>query len=188
MKLIYEDKLFEKVHGLVFFQILKEFLTKNTEIKYADDYIDNFDPSKKKKYRKEYPITDIKDDLFEFVQEWVKQVEALDDVYKINRIWMSNSYGFSNYIQISLKRPRDPRLRGFYETHRNLYDGVKFRFSEHGSLNDDSDITQYVNLVGKTFNQAASEMLFLIENYITDVHSQEKQYLKKLEKDKKKRR
>lgn len=188
MKLICEDKLFERVHGSVFFQILNEFLTKNTNIKYADDYIDNFDPDKKKQYRKEYPIADIKNDLFEFVQEWIDQVESLEDVYKINRVWMSKSYGFSNYIQISLKRPRDPRLRNFYETHRNLYDGVKFRFSEHGSLNDDSDITLYVNLVGKTFNQAATEMLILIENYITDVHSQEKQYLKKLDKARKKRR
>lgn len=188
MKLIYEDKLFENIKGSVFFQILKEFLDRDTTIKYADDYIDDFDPSKKDEYKGEYPIKDIKKDLFSFVQDWVDKVRNLDDVYCINRVWMSKRYGFSNYIQLSLKRPRDPRLRDFYERNRNLYDGVKFRFSEHGSLNDDSDITEFVNLVGKTFEQAAGEMLLLIENYITDVRSQEKQELKKIEKKKKNRR
>lgn len=186
--LIKEDCLFERVSSSVFYSTLLEYLTKNDNIKYADDYIKDFDASKKQTYAKQYPISDIKEDLFEFIKDWIKEVESLDDVYKIIDVHMSRSYGFSNYIEIALKRPKDRRLQDFYQSNRDKYDHAKFRFSEHDSRNDDSDIADHVNFVGKSFNQAADEMLYLIQNYITDLHSQEKQYLKKLDKQNKKRR
>jgi Zn-dependent M16 (insulinase) family peptidase len=65
---------------------------------------------------------------------------------------------------------------------------VKVRFSEHESKNDDSDIEDWVNFTGKTFNQAAEEMKYKINNYIIDLRSKEKQYLKKLDKQNKKKR
>ena len=101
---------------------------------------------------------------------------------------MSDSYGFSNYITISFNRPADRRLFPFYQEHPDLYNNVKFRFSEHESKNDDSDIADGVNFVGKTFNQAADEMKYKIKNYATDLRSKEKQYLKKLDKQNKKGR
>ena len=41
-------------------------------------------------------------------------------------------------------------------------------------------------MTGKTFNQAAEEMKYKIMNYVIDLRSKEKQYLKKLDKEKKK--
>lgn len=186
--IINEDILFENLTSAHFIQALLEFLTRNTEIKYADDYIDNFDKSKKQDYAKMYPIKDIKDDLLDFVNDWIKEVKDECDIYKIEKIWNSKSYGFSNYLQLSFNRPADRRLYPFYNDNENLYRGVKFRFSEHESRNDDSDIEQFVNLTGKPFNQAAEEMKYLIQNYVTDLRSKEKQYLKKLDKVSKKRR
>ena len=188
IRLIREDMLFEKVSARVFYSMLKEFLEKDTVIKYADDYIDNFDKSKKQQYAKQYPIKDIKDDLAEFIDEWLEEIKTECDIYtmKLNR--KSDSYGFSNYITLSFNRPADRRLYPFYNENSNLYNNVKFRFSEHESKNDDSDIEDWVNFTGKTFNQAAEEMKYKINNYIIDLRSKEKQYLKKLDKQNKKKR
>ena len=162
----------------MFYLTLCEFLTKDTEIKYADDYIDNFDKSKKQKYAKEYPIKDIKDDIASFIEDWLGEIKRDCDVYSMKNNRMSDSYGFSNYITLSFNRPADRRLYPFYQANPGLYNNVKFRFSEHDPKNDASDIADSVNFVGKTFNQAADEMKYKIENYITDLRAKEKQYLK----------
>ena len=188
IRLIREDVLFEKVPARVFYSMLKEFLEKDTVIKYADDYIDNFDKSKKQQYAKQYPIKDIKDDLAEFIDEWLEEIKTECDIYKMKLNRKSDSYGFSNYITLSFNRPADRRLYPFYNENSNLYNNVKFRFSEHESKNDDSDIEDWVNFTGKTFNQAAEEMKYKINNYIIDLRSKEKQYLKKLDKQNKKKR
>lgn len=172
----------------MFYLTLCEFLTRDTEIKYADDYIDNFDKSKKQIYAKQYPIKDIKDDIASFIDDWLQDIKRDNDIYSVKNNRMSDSYGFSNYITISFNRPADRRLFPFYQEHPDLYNNVKFRFSEHESKNDDSDIADGVNFVGKTFNQAADEMKYKIKNYATDLRSKEKQYLKKLDKQNKKGR
>lgn len=174
--------LFEKLSGRDFCNALLEFLKKTDVIEYADDYIDNFDPSKKNQYAKEYPIADIKEDLDTFISEWLEEVKEDCDIYKMETNRMSNKYGFSNYITLSFNRPANPKLYPFYRENDNLYNGVKFRFSEHASKNDDSDIEDNVNFVGKTFIQAAEEMKLKIMNYIIDLRAKEKQYLKKLDK------
>jgi hypothetical protein len=189
IKLIREDALLEKYSGRDFINALLEFLKKTDVIKYADDYIDNFDPSKKQQYAQEYPIKDIKDDLAKYIEEWLKDIQEDCDIYRMENNRKSKQYGFSNYITLSFNRPADRRLYQFYRDNDELYNNVKFRFSEHTSRNDDSDITEFVNLTGKTFLQAADEMKFLIKNYVIDLRAKEKQYLKKLAKaDKKKRR
>lgn len=172
----------------MFYITLNEFLTRNDEIKYADDYIDNFDKSKKQKYAKEYPIRDIKNDIASFIDDWLKDIAKECDIRSMKNNRMSDSYGFSNYITLSFNRPADRRLYQFYQDNSEKYNNVKFRFSEHDPKNDISDIADSVNFVGKTFNQAADEMKYKIENYITDLRSAEKQYLKKLDKQSKKNR
>ena len=171
----------------MFYITLNEFLTRNDEIKYADDYIDNFDKSKKQKYAKEYPIRDIKNDIASFIDDWLKEIKRDCDIYSMKNNRMSDSYGFSNYITLSFNRPADRRLYQFYQDNSEKYNNVKFRFSEHDPKNDTSDIADSVNFVGKTFNQAADEMKCKIENYVIDLRSAEKQYLKKLDKQAKKK-
>lgn len=188
IKLLREDVLFEGLTERDFISFLLEYLKKTDEIKYADDYIDNFDPSKKRKYAKEYPIADIKNDIAEFIEDWLNDIKKECDIYKMKNNRMSDSYGFSNYITLSFNRPADKRLYPFYRDNDELYNNVKFRFSEHDSKNDDSDITDNVNFVGKTFLQAADEMKYKIDNYVIDLRAKEKQYLKKLDKANKKRR
>ena len=171
----------------MFYITLNEFLTRNDEIKYADDYIDNFDKSKKQKYAKEYPIRDIKNDIASFIDDWLKEIKRDCDIYSMKNNRMSDSYGFSNYITLSFNRPADRRLYQFYQDNSEKYNNVKFRFSEHDPKNDTSDIADSVNFVGKTFNQAADEMKCKIENYVIDLRSAEKQYLKKIDKQAKKK-
>ena len=171
----------------MFYITLNEFLTRNDEIKYADDYIDNFDKSKKQKYAKEYPIRDIKNDIASFIDDWLNEIKRDCDIYSMKNNRMSDSYGFSNYITLSFNRPADRRLYQFYQDNSEKYNNVKFRFSEHDPKNDTSDIADSVNFVGKTFNQAADEMKCKIENYVIDLRSAEKQYLKKLDKQAKKK-
>lgn len=171
----------------MFYITLNEFLTQNDEIKYADDYIDNFDKSKKQKYAKEYPIRDIKNDIASFIDDWLNEIKRDCDIYSMKNNRMSDSYGFSNYITLSFNRPADRRLYQFYQDNSEKYNNVKFRFSEHDPKNDTSDIADSVNFVGKTFNQAADEMKCKIENYVIDLRSAEKQYLKKLDKQAKKK-
>lgn len=171
----------------MFYITLNEFLTRNDEIKYADDYIDNFDKSKKQKYAKEYPIRDIKNDIASFIDDWLNEIKRDCDIYSVKNNRMSDSYGFSNYITLSFNRPADRRLYQFYQDNSEKYNNVKFRFSEHDPKNDTSDIADSVNFVGKTFNQAADEMKYKIENYVIDLRSAEKQYLKKLDKQSKKK-
>lgn len=188
IQLINEDLLFEKLSGKQFVNALLEFLNKDTVIKYSDDYIDNFDKSKKDRYAKVYPITDIKEDILNFANEWIKEVRDDCSVYRIRDVRGSSKYGFSTYIDLDFKRPADRRLYPFYDEHKDDYTNVTFRFSEHESKNNDSDIADWVNLTGKTFIQAAEEMKYKIQNYVVDLRSKEKQYLKKLDKKNKKRR
>lgn len=188
MKLMIKEDRLSMLSESVFYRALLEFLTKDTEIKYADDYIDDFDKSKKQIYAKRYPIKDIKDDIASFIEDWLGEIKRDCDVYSMKNNRMSDSYGFSNYITLSFNRPADRRLYPFYQSNPELYNNVKFRFSEHDPKNDASDIADSVNFVGKTFNQAADEMKYKIENYITDLRAKEKQYLKKLDKQNKKGR
>ena len=187
MIIITENKLFERLSGKDFVNVLLEYLTKNDVIKYADDYIDNFDPSKKRDYVDEYPIKDIKEDLDNFINEWLHEIKKECDIYQMKNNRMSDRYGFSNYITLSFNRPADRRLYQFYRDNDSLYNGVKFRFSEHDPKNDASDITDFVDITGKTFNQAAEEMRYKIDNYVIDLRAKEKQYLKKLDKKNKRR-
>ena len=138
--LINEDILFERLSGKQFSLALLEFLNKDDSIKYSDDYIDNFDKSKKDKYADIYPIKDIKTDIFTFVKEWIENVKEECGVYKIRKVRMSPRYGFSTYIDLDFNRPADRRLYPFYDEHKDDYTNVTFRFSEHESKNDDSDI------------------------------------------------
>lgn len=184
IRLINEDLLFENLSGQHFVNALLEFLKKDTVIKYADDYIDNFDKSKKDKYAKVYPIADIKEDILNFADEWIKEVQDECDVRRVRNVRESPRYGFSTYLDLDFNRPNDKRLYPFYNANDTLYNDVTFRFSEHESHNDDSDIADWVNLTGKTFTQAAEEMKYKIQNYVIDLRSKEKQYLKKLKKKK----
>lgn len=186
--LINEDLLFEGLTGSHFMRALLEYLEKDTVIKYSDEYIDDFDESKKDTYATVHPIIDIKDDILDFAKEWIQEVKDECGVYKIRNVRMSKKYGFSTYLDLDFKRPADKRLYPFYESHKDDYTDVTFRFSEHKSKNDDSDIAGWVNLTNKTFLQAAEEMKYKIQNYVVDLRSQEKQYLKKLDKANKKRR
>jgi hypothetical protein len=187
IRIICEDSLYEKLSYRDFVNALLEYLQKTDVIKYADDYIDNFDPSKKRKYAKEYPIADIKADLDRFIQDWLDEIKTECDIYSMKNNRMSDHYGFSNYITLTFNRPNNPKLYPFYKANSSLYNNVKFRFSEHDPTNEAEDITDFVNFTGKTFLQAAEEMKYKIDNYVIDLRSKEKQYLKKLDKKNKRR-
>lgn len=194
MKLLYEKTLFEQLPSSLFecavldFLKLTELLKRTDTIKYADDYIKNFNPALKQQYAKEYPIADIKADIAEFIDEWLNNIKDEYDIHHMKPNRPSESYGFSNYIELSFNRPTDRRLFPFYAANKNLYNNVKFRFSEHDPKNDASDIEDSVIFTGKTFDQAAQEMEYRISNYVVDLRAKEKRYLKDLEKKNRKRR
>lgn len=196
MKLIYEKTLFNRLPYRLFEYAVVDFLKLNLHeliqrtdtIKYADDYIKNFDPSLKQDYAQQYPIADIKADIANFINDWLNEIKDKYDIHHMKPNRPSRSYGFSNYIELSFNRPSDRRLFPFYNTHKDLYDNVKFRFSEHDPKNDASDIEDEVIFTGKTFDQAAQEMEYRIHNYVIDLRAKEKRYLKDLEKKNKKRR
>jgi hypothetical protein len=194
VKLLYERTILEQLPSSVFecalldFLRLTELLKRTDTIKYADDYIKNFNPALKQKYAKEYPIADIKADIAEFIDEWLNSIKDEYDIHHMKPNRPSESYGFSNYIELSFNRPTDRRLFPFYAANKNLYNNVKFRFSEHDPKNDASDIEDSVIFTGKTFDQAAQEMEYRISNYVVDLRAKEKRYLKDLEKKNKKRR
>ena len=181
-----EGSLFENLSASTFYRSLLEFLKKTDIIKDADDYIDNFNPQLKARYAHTYPIAEIKQDIAEFIEEWLEDIKNMDGVRNVRNNRMSDKYGFSNYISLQFSRPADRRLYPYYEENSRLYNNVKFRFSEHSSKNDDSDIMDSVDFKRKTFQQAADEMKYKIENYIADLRSGEKRYLKNLDKANKK--
>lgn len=194
MKLLYKQPIFKELPSSLFecavldFLQLKEFLKRTDTIKYADDYIKNFNPALKKKYAQEYPIADIKADIANFIDSWLNSIKDEYDIHHMKPNRPSDSYGFSNYIELSFNRPSDRRLFPFYAENKNLYNNVKFRFSEHDPKNDASDIEDSVIFTGKTFDQAAQEMEYRIHNYVIDLRAKEKRYLKDLDKKNKKRR
>jgi hypothetical protein len=167
---------------------LKEYLKRTDTIKYADDYIKDFNPALKQKYAKEYPIADIKKDIANFIDDWLDEIKDECDIHHMKPNRPSTQYGFSNYIELSFNRPDDRRLYQFYNDNKDMYQNVKFRFSEHDPKNDASDIEDSVIFTGKTFDQAAAEMEYKIKNYVIDLRAKEKQWLKKQDKAKKKRR
>lgn len=179
-----EDRLFtELLEAQLFYVSLLEYLTKQDVIMNADDYIDDFDPTLKQQYANEYPIKDIKDDLDEFISDWLESVKDECGIRWVKTNKKSGSYGFSNYITIGFERPDDRRLYPYFAQNKSKYDGVKFRFSEHEAHNDTDDIADFVDFKGKTFDQAAEEMRYKILNYASDLRAGEKRYLKQKEKE-----
>ena len=192
IRLLREDCLFERLSGRDFVNYLLEYLEKTDTIMDADDYVrkengGKFDASKKKEYGEEFPIKDIKDDIYGFIDEWLSQVYNLDRVKEIEDFHMSKQYGFSNYFTVVFTKP-ERQFNGFFFDNRDMYKKT-FRFSEHDikEKNKSDDIFLTVNLIGKTFEQAAAEMLLDIENYIIDLKGAEKQWLKKQKKQKQRR-
>lgn len=187
-----ESSLFEGLTGRHFYECLLEYLKTTDKILNADDYVrkhndGSFDSRRKDDYAREFPVAEIKQDLADFIEDWLEKVKDACSIHKVNVRWDDGKYGFSNYVEICFDRPNDKRLFPYYRENSNLYNNVKFRFSEHNPVNDASDITAFVDFKGKSFEDAADEMEIAIRNYVQDLRAGEKRYIKKLEKEKRRR-
>ena len=185
MHLIRED-LLERLDDKVFYSILVEYLKKTDKILHARDFFekerdDKFDWEKRNTYVNEFPVKDIKRDLFGFVKSYMKDLMKIPEVVNCTPD-PSPYFGFSDYIYIDLKKPENPKLENFYNQNIDKYNHVKIRFSDHDedeshkkSATKKSKVK--VDWYQKTFLQAAAEMMFKIKGYIANMHKEEKEYL-----------
>ena len=102
-----------------------------------------------------YPIREIKDDIYIFIQQWIPNVLLIEGVKRIDGVWQSEGHNFTNYIQLSFRRPKNNDV---YIENKNLYDYVIFRFSDILNSKAYIDIKGDVNFVGKSFDDASIEM------------------------------
>ena len=82
--ILHEDML-SKYSGKLFYSILLEYLTKTDKILHAQDFFekereDTFDLSKRDEYVKEYPVKDIKKDLFKYVKDFIKELNMIPEI------------------------------------------------------------------------------------------------------------
>ena len=185
MHLIRED-LLEQYSDKLFYQILVEYLRKSDKILHAKDFFekerdDEFDWEKRNEYKNEFPVKDIKEDLFRYVKQFIRDVNKLPEVEKCVPD-PSDFFGFSDYVYLYFKRPTNPELWDFYDNNPDLYQKVKIRFSDHEESekhkNDPLKASKInVDWYQRTFLQAAAEMMFKIRGYIGKIHRLEKEYL-----------
>lgn len=172
---LYESRC-RKYSGKLFFDALLEYLNKTDVIKGMPDYVtDLIEPyvdsrEKRKEYEKNDKMIEIKDDIRGFIKDWFSEVLKLDRVQHI-RVDKSPYFGLSNYIYVTFTNPTSPKLANYAKTNKTKYDQVKFRFTDHSEEEDLSKhkAKDFVDFKGKTFIQAANEMLEIIKNYIETV-------------------
>lgn len=189
MKLLNETALL-KYNGKVFVECLIELISKKDKIKYAKDYWkdvhpdEDFDDSKAKKYVKEYPIKDVKDDVHKFVSDFIDRLEKTDYVDSIMPD-KSKELGFSEYIYVDFPKPKQKELQQYYNKNVDKYKHVKFRFSEHKPTRNlkkkwKEDTTKrpkdMVLYYDRSFLDASDEMKEKIKDYYNYIH-----YLETLE-------
>lgn len=183
--ILHEDML-SKYSGKLFYSILLEYLTKTDKILHAQDFFekereDTFDLSKRDEYVKEYPVKDIKKDLFKYVKDFIKELNTIHEIERCEPD-PSTDFGFSDYIYLYFNKPENPDLEEFYNDNQELYRKVKVRFSDHKQSkklrkHPERKAKIYVNWYRKNFIQASQEMMKLIQKYIDDIHAKERQYL-----------
>ena len=186
MRLIREDMLCE-LSGRDFAEALFEYLKKTDRIKKCKNYVTQFiEPyvdtrEKRKEYAKHPKIIEIKNDIKEFVKAWRSKVLALKGVKEI-KIDPSPYFGLSMYIYVTFV-PSSRQGTEFYKQNKDLYDAVKFRFTDHPEIDaNKSNPTpkeRTVDMVGKTFIICANEMMHRIQDYQEDLYKQEKSGVRK---------
>ena len=183
MVLIREDMLCE-LSGHDFAEALMEYLKKTDKIKKCRNYVTQFiEPyvdttEKRKEYVKHPKIMEIKNDIKEFVKAWRSKVLSLPDVTNI-LVDPSPYFGLSTYIYVTIK-PSKKYGNEFYKQNKDLFDKVKFRFTDHPEFDFNkkhpTPDSRTVGMVGKTFIICANEMMHKIQDYIDDLKEKEKKF------------
>lgn len=186
--MLFGEHILKNLDSKIFYKSLLEYITKTDKIKHANHYwkLENphkkFDKGKMTKYAKEFPISDIKDDIHDFVTEFSKRLLQYVDIIE-TKPNNSTEFGFSDYIFITFKKPENPDLYDFYANNKKLYDHVKVRFSDH---KESSKVPQNkksvikVNLYNRTFLDCAQEMETKVLDYVRYLRTEEEAYLSKL--------
>ena len=188
--LLYEDSLFSFLTGKQFVEFLLEYLEKTDIIGHSKQYIINRDgkfvKSKEQEYVTSEPIQEIKNDIMEFISQWISEIQSLPDVKSV-RFTVSPYFGFSNYIHIKLNKPNNSDLLGYYNEHKGQYQNCHFKFTDHiqrkTPYRDEIGqvIRDQVDYSNKSFEEASSEMKNKICEYIQKLHEKEQNYLLSLD-------
>lgn len=184
MKLRIREDRFGRLPAELVFKLFFEMVEHDDNLKDSHDYFPIANEFNRKDLEDAYPLSEIKDDIYGFIEDWKDDVLKIKGVTKMDKHWKSKRFGLSNYIQLTFDQPKDMRLFGYYLRNKNKYNGIKFRFSDHTSQNDDSDIQDGVDFVGKTFDQSADEMEIKIQEYIDYLRFEEQKELDKIIKQK----
>ena len=201
IKPLLEVKIKNKYERLFYIYLL-EYLSQNDPILHAQEYFekerkDKFDINKRRKYVNEFPVKDIKKDLHKFIKKFDKTLLSIPEIEKCAPD-PSPSWGFSNYVYITFRKPTDPKLSDYYDEHEDEYKHVKIKFSDHTRIKTTKDKNgnkveipaeeketnkskMNVDWYGKTFKAASNEMLGKIKAYIQNLHDGENKYLQSLE-------
>ena len=186
MKLIKED-IYDMTNNYLFLFCLLEYLNKTDILKKMPEYVaDRLEPyvdtqEKRNYYAKTPEMLEIKRDMNGFAQRWADSVRELPYVDKVN-VNPSPFFGLSVYVYVYYK-PTRQRLENFYNSNRNRYDNIKFRFTEHGEYDYAKEKTpddRTVEFKGKTFIQASNEMMDKIKNYYYNLREDETTYINRI--------
>lgn len=199
MRLIVEDYLFEKYTGYDFVTLLVEIL-KTDKIGVARDVVKaefgSYAKSKDIEYLKKSKMLDEKRDLLDFAKEWINDVSSIHDIKSV-KVHDSRQVSFSLYIDVVIKKPENPELEQFYNSHKGRYKNVSFKFTDHFPEKNKTNnknkkacknyrdhngkyIRGEVDYSNKSFLEASFEMLDIIKNYISNLHTMENDYLEQI--------
>ena len=185
MILLYEDK-FINLSWRDFSRALCELLSKTDKIEKASEYVTRYiEPyqdtaQKRKEYAMNPKIIEIKKDINNFAKRWVKCIRSLDNVTEV-RVNPSPCFGLSEYVYLDIGIS-NPKLQGFYDAHPEKYNSVKFRFTDHGDIEEIAAQKSdgQVEYEDRSFLEVSDEMKAKIDNYLKELHNEERAYLKKL--------
>ena len=184
MKLLNED-MFIGLSGSDFVSCLLEFLSKTDTIKPAPQYVTQLiepyqdDVAKRKEYARNPKMVEIKNDIHKFIKSWVDGIKSRTDVKHVD-INPSPYFGLSEYVYVDVAM-NNPKLENYYRQNLNRYNRVKFRFTDHVDIEyADKKAEKTVDISNKTFIEASEEMKLTIEEYLRDLHNEERLYLKKM--------
>ena len=193
--ILFNETKFDGLTWRDFSRSLCELLSKTDKIEKAAVYVDRYiEPyqdtaAKRREYARHPKIKEIKKDINDFTLDWSNRIKSKDGIKKVD-VNPSTWFGLSEYVYLDIGFT-NPKLQGFYDEHPEKYNRVKFRFTDHGDVEEvaDQKSDDQVEYEDRSFLQAAKEMEDKIDTYLNDLHNEERSYLKKLKnKERRKRR
>lgn len=183
--ILYNEFKFDGLTWKDFSRSLCELLSKTDKIENAKEYVYRYiEPyqdtaAKRKEYARHPKMKEIKKDINNFTLDWSKRIK---DKYHVKQVDVNPSpyFGLSEYVYLDIGFT-NPKLQGFYDEHPEKYNRVKFRFTDHGDIEyAEQKSDDQVEYDDRSFLQAASEMEQKIDNYLNELHNEERAYIKKL--------